>query len=114
MTHQAQLLEHDRRPDAAGHVAQLRQVLALVEQIAGRPAPAVDTALDEAARVGAAYADALPVTRRRFDALTAETVAWAAAGVEALTRAGGSRAAASRLADELRETIESLLKLLKL
>ena len=102
--------------DAPRQLAQLREVLALVEQIAGRMdgARSRDAALDEAARVGAAYGQALPVAQRRFEALVAETVAWAAAGVEALTRAGGSPAAAARLADELGETIEGLLKLLKL
>jgi hypothetical protein len=115
MTHQAPALEADQRPDAAAQLAQLRQVHALVEQIAGRTAtPSRDAALDEAARAGSAYADALPVVRRRFDALVAETVAWAAAGVEALTRAGGNPAAAARLADELALAIEDLLKLLKL
>ncbi|HEY0011521.1 MAG TPA: hypothetical protein VGB79_01565 [Allosphingosinicella sp.] len=116
MTHQAPALEADQRPDAAAQLAQLRQVQALVEQIAGRAASCLsrDAALDEAARAGSAYGDALPVTRRRFDALVAETVAWAAAGVEALTRAGGNPAAAGRLADELDHAIEDLLKMLKL
>jgi hypothetical protein len=116
MTHQASALEAEHRPDAAAHVAQLREVQALVEHIAGRAAlaPSREAALEEAARVGSAYADALPVARRRFDALVNETVAWAAAGVEALTRAGGPRPAAARLADELGHAIEDLLKLLKL
>ena len=116
MTHQAPVLETGQRPDAAAQLAQLREVQSLVEHIAGRGAapPAGDAALDEAARAGSAYGDALPVTRRRFDALVAETVAWAAAGVEALTRAGGTPAAAARLADELEHAIEDLLKMLKL
>ncbi|HEX8216118.1 MAG TPA: hypothetical protein VF577_01520 [Allosphingosinicella sp.] len=116
MTHQSPALEADQRPDAAAQLAQLRQVQALVEQIAGRSAssPSGDAALDEAARAGSAYEDAVPVARRRFDALVAETVAWAAAGVEALTRAGGNPAAAARLADELALAISDLLKLLRL
>jgi hypothetical protein len=116
MTHQAPALEADQRPDAAAQLAQLREVQALVEMIAGRapPSPSREASLDEAARAGSAYGDALPVARRRFDALVAETVAWAAAGVEALTRPGGNPAAAARLADELGQAIEDLLKLLKL
>ncbi|HEX8643119.1 MAG TPA: hypothetical protein VF702_04310 [Allosphingosinicella sp.] len=117
MTHQAPALQAEQqRPDAAAQLAQLREVQALVETIAGRSsrAHAADAALDKAARIGAAYGDALPVARRRFDALVAETVAWAAAGVEALTRAGGSPPAAARLADELALATEDLLKLLKL
>jgi hypothetical protein len=114
MTHQAPALEADQRPDAAAQLAQLREVQTLVERIAGRAASPRDAALDEAARAGSAYGDALPVTRRRFDALVAETVAWAAAGVEALTRAAGTPAAAGRLADELDHAIADLLKMLKL
>lgn len=116
MTHQAPAFQAEHRPDAAAQLAQLREVQALVERFAGRgdAVPAAEAALDEAARVGAAYGDSLPVARRRFDALVAETVAWAAAGVEALTRAGGSPAAAARLADELGLAIEDLLKLLRL
>ncbi|HZF95881.1 MAG TPA: hypothetical protein VEZ20_13535 [Allosphingosinicella sp.] len=116
MTHQSPALEADQRPDAAAQLAQLREVQALVEHIAGRGAAhsGREGALDEAARAGSAYGDALPVTRRRVDGLVAETVAWAAAGVEALTRAGGTPAAAARLADELEDAIADLLKMLKL
>jgi hypothetical protein len=116
MTHQPNMIEADASPVAAAQLAQLREVLMLVDRIAGRGAVDVrpDAALEQAARVGAAYGEALPVARRRFDALVSETVAWAAAGVEALTRAGGSPAAAARLADELGRAIEELLKILKL
>ncbi len=115
MTHQPSPLSAAAGADAGRQVAQLRQVLLLVEQIAGRgdPARAAEIALDEAARFGAAYGDALPVVQRRFDALVAETVAWAAAGAEALSLAGGPRPAAARLADELGQAIEDLAKLLK-
>lgn len=115
MTHQAPVLEAAHRPQAAAQLAQLREVLLLVERIAGRPhgAPSPDATLDEAARIGAAYAGALPVARRRFDALVDETAVWASAGVDALTRAGGSPAAAARLAGELGAAIDELLALLK-
>lgn len=100
--------------DAGRQLAQLREVLRLVEQIAGRGSAAGrDSALDEAIRAGAAYGDALPIVQRRFDAQVAETVAWAAAGVEALSLSGGPRAAAARLADELKLAIEDLVKLLR-
>ncbi|HYJ30995.1 MAG TPA: hypothetical protein VEW25_11710 [Allosphingosinicella sp.] len=102
--------------DAPRQLAQLRRVLRLVEQIAGRPAGdrGPEAELDEAARTGSAYGDTLPIVQRRFDALVAETAGWAAAGVEALTRAGGSTAAAARLAEELGDAIAELTKLLKL
>lgn len=116
MTHQPPRLDGVSAADAGRQIAQLRQVLLLVEQIGGRGdvAAAAEAALDEAARIGAAYGDAWPIVQRRFDALVAETVAWAAAGVEALTASGGSPAAAARLADELDRAIADLLKLLKL
>ncbi|HYG30092.1 MAG TPA: hypothetical protein VD887_07750 [Allosphingosinicella sp.] len=99
--------------DAPRQLAQLRQLLLLVERIAGRQSrDGADAALDEAARIGVAYGEALPVLQRRVDALTAETSAWAAAGVEALSRAGGSPPAAARLADELSDALNDLAKLL--
>lgn len=108
--------ETARSGDAPRRLEQLRELLALVEQIAGRPrqARSPDSALDEAARIGAAYGDALPILRRRFDALVGETAGWAAAGVEALAQAGGNPAAAARLADELGDSIAGLTRLLKL
>ena len=116
MTRHAPLPNAAAAFDAPRQLAQLRQVMLLVDQIAGRAASGSgrDAAPDEAARVGGAYADALPIVQRRFDALVAETVAWAAAGVEALTRSGGSAPAAARLADELADAVEELLKILKL
>ena len=117
MTHQASLPKALAATDPGRQLAQLRQVLTLVAQIAGRgdPGAGADTALDEAARVSTAYGDALPIVQRRFDALAAETVAWAAAGVEALTLARGTpTAAARRLADELEPAVAELLRLLRL
>jgi hypothetical protein len=116
MTHQPPRLDGASPADAGRQVAQLRQVLLLVEQIAGRgePPASAEAGLDEAARIVAAYGDSWPIVQRRFDALVAETVAWAAAGVEALTIGGGSPAAAARLADELALAIRDLLKLLRL
>jgi hypothetical protein len=107
-----------RPPIEAGRkVAQLSQVLSLVQELAGRK-PAIgdgDEALDDSARISSVYWDALPIVRRRFDALAAETVAWSAAGVEALLSAGDkrSRAAARRLADELQDALSTLTTLLR-
>jgi hypothetical protein len=117
MTRHAPFPQPAPAADPGRQLAQLREVLRLVESLAGRAAvlPPLDDALDDAARVTGAYGQALPVTQRRFDALTAETVSWAAAGVEALTSAGGgSPAAAGRLADELGRVIEELRELLRL
>ncbi|HEX8527144.1 hypothetical protein [Allosphingosinicella sp.] len=116
MTHQAPLAPTIAAADPGRQLAQLRQVLTLVERIAGRSdAGTEDMALDEAAKVSTAYGDALPIVQRRFDALAAETVAWAAAGVEALTLARGTpTAAAGRLAEELAPAVAELLRLLRL
>ena len=99
--------------DAGGEVAQLRHVLALVEELAGRSAgAAADPELDEAARVSAAYEAAEPIVQRRFDTLAAHTARWAAAGVAALValreRERPTAPAASRLAEELRTALERL------
>ena len=117
MTHQSHGL-YARVPADAGHrVAQLRRVLGLVEELAGRPAARAggDAALAEAAELSGRYGNAEPIVQRRFDALAAETAAWSAAAAEALLGAGDDRspAAAARLADELGGAIESLLKLLR-
>lgn len=99
--------------DAGAQLAQLRQVLALVGEMAGRlSASPGDDALDEAARVSAAYARALPIDQKRFDTLAAETARWARAGVEALLRLDEAgmpvRAAAERVAEELEKGLATL------
>ena len=97
--------------DPGDEIAQLRRLLGLAAKMAGRPAPG-DDALDEAARIGAAYADALPIAQHRFDALAAETSIWAEAGLKALValqeRQRPTRAAAARLADALDEALARL------
>ena len=103
--------------DPGRQVAQLRELLALVRAIAGQtPGKAErDSMLDEAARVSDAYERALPVDRRRFDALAGETSGWAAAGVEALLAAGDElqpRAAAARLASQLDLALAEMAALL--
>jgi hypothetical protein len=94
--------------DAGGQVAQLREVLALVEEIAGTRAQA----RGDAARVSAAYAAAPPVAQRRFDERAAATARWAAAGVETLLRLqeGGrpSAPAAAALAEALCKALGEL------
>ena len=118
MTHQSPPQYGGTPIDAGCQVAQLRHVLHLVEELAGRSAPpgADDAALDEGARISSAYDHAMPVVQRRFDALAAETTAWSAAAVEALLSCGGSpkAAAARRLADELASALRNLSKLLRL
>lgn len=120
MTHQSAPLAAPTVADAGRQVAQLRQVLVLVSQIAGRE-PVLgseDSALDENARIAAAYDDTLPILRRRFDALAAETAAWAAAGVAALIAAGREgeppKAAAATLTDELHHALGKLIALLRI
>jgi hypothetical protein len=116
MTSHAPLPDAAPGADAPRQLAQLREVLALVEQIAGRAREGRgrEAALEEAARLGAAYGDALPILQRRFDVLVAETAAWATAGVEALSRAGAPAPAAARLADELADALADLTRLLRL
>jgi len=117
MTHQAPPSSAPPGADPGRQVAQLREALFLVERIAGRPESCPpDQRLDEAARISEAYAQALPIAQRRFEALVAETALWAAAGVEALLAAEGSapsRAAADRLAAALQRTLGELAALLR-
>jgi len=114
MTHQSPTHAATAPNEPGRQVAQLRHVLALVEQIAGRECgeEARGAALDEAARVSAAYDHSLSIDRRRFDTLAAETARWAAAGVEALLaleeREIRPQAPAARLADELSRTLKRL------
>lgn len=109
MTHQPPPFAATPAEDPGHRIAQLREALALVERLAGRPASA-DEGLDEAARISAGHDRAPPIVRRRFDALAAESVVWTASGVEALLAGGEqpSRAAASRLADSIRATLTEM------
>jgi len=116
MTHQAPPSVPPPGADPGRQLAQLREALRLVERIAGRPcSPPPDALLDEAARISEAYACALPIAQRRFEALAAETSVWAAAGVEALLIAGedAPRAAAERLARSLERALNELAGLLR-
>ena len=101
--------------DAGAQVAQLRRVLALVEELAGQSGG--ECALDEAARTRAAYEDALPVDQRRFDRRAARAIASAAAGAEALLagdeESAGRTAAAGRLSDELRQALSELAAIVR-
>jgi len=102
--------------DAGSQMAQLRNILRLVGEIASRSTASGtdDKALDEAARISSAYHEAEPIVRRRFDILVAETASWSAAGVEALLAAGEKRspAAAARLAEELEQALTRLSEML--
>jgi hypothetical protein len=104
--------------DAGGQVAQLRQVLALVEELAGTDAAAPGgAALDQAARISEAYARALPIDQRRYDFHAADTARWAAAGVEALLqleeRRRPCRAAARILAEKLSRALAELERIVR-
>jgi hypothetical protein len=115
MTHQARPSPIPPGTDPGRQVAQLRVALRLVERIAGRPDKGHEAQLDEAARISDAYDRALPIARRRFEALAAETSAWAAVGVEALLAAAPTappRAAAERLASALERALGQLGRLL--
>lgn len=114
MTHQAPPSPAANGPDPGRQIAQLHEALRLVERIAGEPR-AQHHALDEAANISGAYALALPVVQRRFETLANETALWAAAGVEALLaseQVPPSRAAATRLAQQLETALEELAELL--
>lgn len=120
MSHQSHVQIANVPVETGRQLVQLREVLTLVEGIAGR-APSRDgddAALDEDARISAAYADALPILQRRFDALAGEVAAWAATGVEALLAAGQHgrqpTAAARRLANELHAALRDLAATLRL
>jgi alpha-D-ribose 1-methylphosphonate 5-triphosphate synthase subunit PhnL len=98
--------------DAGGEIAQLRRVLALVEELAGVSAAPDSDSLDEAARVSAAYVSAQPIVQRQFDIEAARTARWAAAGLEALVtleeRGWPVKPAAGKLAEELRKALGQL------
>ena len=103
--------------DAGRQLAQLSQVLRLVEELSGEaPRPhRQDAALNDGAEISSIYWDALPVVQRRFDALAAETATWSAAAVEALLSAGEERspAAARMLAGALHQALGELTSLLR-
>lgn len=118
MTHQLQPFLVSTGTDAGRHFAQLRQVLRLVEELAGRGTSALeqDAVLDEGARVSSTYEAATPIVQRRFDTIAAEASTWSAACVQALLAAGDRRspAAAARLADEISGALKELRALLRL
>lgn len=103
--------------DAGTEVAQLRRVLQLVEEIGGAARAPADAALDQSARIGAAYERALPIDQRRFDRHAADTARWASAGLEALLRleerARPCRAAARVLAKRLARALAELERIVK-
>jgi len=118
MSLQQHAFEENVASDAGRHLARLRHVLGLVEQIAGRESASDEEALDENARVSAAYEMAPPVVQRRFDTLIAETSCWASSGVDALAAAKDPRSqprtAAAMLAGELDHAITQIRKVLGL
>src|SRR5688500_10914466 len=103
--------------EAGRQIAQLRHILGLVEQIAGRTPRGGPSKQGDESRISNASERASPIVQRRFDALTMETAAWAAAGVQALLVAkaslGPPRAAAAGLADELGIALGKLHRLVE-
>jgi hypothetical protein len=101
--------------DAGRRLAQLSEVLNLVQEVGGCQASS-DVALDESARLSSSYAAALPVVQKRFDALADQTEAWAALAVEALTKdddGNAPKAATTALAGELSLALEQLAAILQ-
>ncbi len=119
MTHQSFADTHESPIGAGAHVAHLRHLLSIVEELAhlARRGGAGYEALDQAARISAAYDRSSPLVRRRFDALADETVTWTAAAVEALLAAQEAgetpRAAAAQLARELEAALAQLARTLR-
>lgn len=110
MTHQPPPFPAAPAGDPGRDIAQLREALALVERLAGRPSPGGEAGLDDAAMISAGHDRASPIARRRFDALAAESIAWTTTGIEALLAAGDRppRTAAIRLADSIRAALHEL------
>ena len=117
MTHQAPPAPALPGGDPGRQVASLREALLLVRGIAGIPqVEGQDALLEEAAQFSLAYERACPVVQRRFDAMSSEMAAWAAAGVEALLAAGDSPPPrpAERLAGAMDDGLAALRALLRL
>jgi hypothetical protein len=113
MRHQWPIEKQPETSSGGREFAELRHVLALAQEIAGRSSSSGD-ALDELARMSSDYERASAIVQRHFDALAAETAAWAAVGIKALMASGSShrsRAAAARLADELGRAVKRLGKI---
>lgn len=104
-------------PGTGAQIAQLHQILTLVEEMGEADLRRGDPVLDMA-RVANAYQASSPIVRRQFDALAEETERWAAAAVEALigSQPGQlrrpSRPAARRVANELAKALDRLEALL--
>src|SRR3954469_1592230 len=84
MTHQPATFHAPGLTDAGAEIARLRQVLALVREIAGEAGGRTADALEAGAPVSSDYACARPIVQRRFDDEAAIVARWAAAGLEAL------------------------------
>lgn len=109
MTHEWPIRYVPGAGDAGHRLAQLREILSLVQEVGG--CQAHDATLDEVARLSSAYATALPIVQKRFDALADQTEAWAAVAVEALANARDGAApkpATEALAKELESALGQL------
>jgi hypothetical protein len=99
--------------EAVARLASIRHALRLVDPFGGGPA----SDPEDDARIGAAWEEAEPAQRRRFDTRSELAVASAAAGLEAMVgeHAAGRKphaAASKALADQIRAELEDLTKLM--
>jgi hypothetical protein len=100
--------------EAVARLASIRHALRLVEPHGGGPAP--DPEADEA--LGAAWQQASNARRRCYEARSGRVIAGTAAGLEALLAAGAqgsepNRAAAGKLAEEIRIGLEEICAVLR-
>lgn len=104
----------EARPAPAQQLTELRAIQALVNELAGLPDPRGEAADDSADQ---RYDAAPPIVQSRFDALSAEAAAIAAAGLSALIqgrRQGtAAAAAAAQLAREMDRAIRTMEKILQ-
>ena len=113
MRHQWPIEKQPETGSGGREFAELRHVLTLAQEVAGRPSSSGDV-LNELARISSDYERAPAIVQRHFDTLAAETAAWAAVGINALMAYSSSRpprAAAARLADELGRAVKRLGRL---
>jgi hypothetical protein len=98
--------------DAGAEIARLRHVQTLVREIGGLSVGKCAGAMDESARISAAYVTALPIVQWRFDEETAIVARWASTGLEALLSLDETgrpiEAASRRLAEELENALARL------
>ena len=104
------------RPSPSEDIAQLRAILAVVDELAGRSAAA--PLQEDPATLDARYAGAPDLIRARYARAASRTASFSAAGVAALIAANpgteqARRSAAEYLAGEMRHAIRKMVAALK-